>query len=185
MMHSEVERFPVWAAVALHYATFGLVPFVHLNCLHGKLPTLAPDDPTVGKAIGFSFIPYFHFYWVVFNVLRLADRLNLQFKLRGRAPPLPRGFMIACGIIGVIPWINVLLGYTIFWPVAVALFQKAANDLADLQEGDRAVKTVEAPRVRVAVPDAGAAEVDPLLVEAEREVEEALGNAAPARRVGG
>src|SRR5262249_46749074 len=71
MTQSDVEPFPVWASLLLHYSTCGLFSLIHLNALHGKLPALAPDDPSVGKAIGFSFIPYFNFYWIVFNTLRL------------------------------------------------------------------------------------------------------------------
>lgn len=127
-----IEAFPVWAALLLHFVTFGLFSLVHFSGFHGRLPKAEHDDPSVGKAIGFSFIPYFNFYWFFFNPLRLADRLNLQFRLRGLPDAIPRGLMIAAGVFTAIPYINMTLGLFLVWPIAVIYFQRAANALAAL-----------------------------------------------------
>jgi hypothetical protein len=130
----QITPFPTWALLILHFVTFGLFPLIHLSALHGKLPQAENDDPTAGKAIGFSFIPYFHLYWWVFNALRLGDRLNLQFRLRGLPEPVPRGLAITAGVLGVIPYINIVFGYLFAWPIALIYFQRAANQLAALPQ---------------------------------------------------
>jgi hypothetical protein len=127
-----VEAFPVWLAIVLHFLTFGLFSLVHFSNLHDRLPKAEQDDPSAGKAIGFSFIPYFNFYWIVFNTLRLADRMNLQFRLRGLPDRVPRGLALAAGVLSVVPYLNMLVGFTILWPIAIARFQRAANELAAL-----------------------------------------------------
>lgn len=126
-----VEAFPVWAAVLLHLVTFGLFSLVHFSALHDKLPRAERDDPSTPRAIGFSFIPYFAFYWIPFNAIRLADRLNLQTRLRGLPDAMPRWLAITAGVLGVIPYVNVL-GMLLAWPFAVAAFQRAANRIAEL-----------------------------------------------------
>jgi hypothetical protein len=173
LTHHDVSAFPVWAALLLHFITFGLFPFIHLSLLHDKLPRAENDDPSGAKAIGFSFIPYFNLYWIVFNTLRLADRLNLQLRLRGQPDAIPRGFIIAAAVIGVIPYVNILFGYTIFWPIAVYYLQRGANALAALpREGGVATRArIATPNVRVQDlpgPD------DVIQQEAEAEAEAAM-----------
>lgn len=97
---------------------------------HDNLPRAHPNDPTSAKAIGFAFIPYFNLYWVFFSSLRLADRINLQLRLRGLGPMVPRGLMIATSIMSVIPYVNILLGFPIMWTIAVCYYQRAINRLA-------------------------------------------------------
>jgi len=148
----QMTPFPTWALVMLHFVTFGLFPLIHLSALHGKLPQAESDDPTAGKAIGFSFIPYFHLYWWVFNALRLADRINLQFRLRGLPEPVPRGLAVTAGVVGVIPYINIVFGYLFVWPVALIYFQLAANRLAALPQlgADASIMAgVAVPHLRV------------------------------------
>jgi hypothetical protein len=132
LLPHSVEPFPVWLTVVLHFLTFGIFPLVHLSNLHDRLPKAESDDPSAGRAIGFSFIPYFNFYWIVFNTLRLADRINLQFRLRGLPDRVPRGLALAAGVLSVVPYINFILGFTILWPITIAYFQRAVNELAAL-----------------------------------------------------
>ena len=140
-----VEAFPVWAAVVLHFVTFGIFSLVHFSQLHDRLPKAEHDDPTAGKAIGFTFIPYFNFYWIVFNTLRLTDRINLQFRLRGLPDAIPRGLMMLTAVTSLIPYLNVPLAFFVMWPIAVAVLQRAANTLAALpQEGAVAEGSAEA-----------------------------------------
>jgi hypothetical protein len=150
LMRHGVEAFPVWAAVLLYFLTFGLFPLIHLSKLHDRLPRAERDDPSGNKAILFSFIPYFHFYWWVFNAARLADRINLQFRLRGLPDGVPRGLVIAAAVVGAIPYVNFLIGFPVLWPIAIAYFQHAANALAALpRDGDAAGRVDAAIGVRV------------------------------------
>jgi hypothetical protein len=151
-----VDAFPTWAVVVLHFLTLGIFPLVHFSALHGRLPAIDHDDPTAGKAIGFSFIPYFSMYWLVFNAARLADRINFQFRLRGLPEPVPRTFTIFTAVAGVIPYVCWFIAWPFIWPVAIIFLQRAANKLAALpRDGtDVAVRRAGAqapgaPRVRV------------------------------------
>lgn len=134
----ELKSFPVWGALLAHFATFGLFSLIHFGLLHDRLPQAERDDPSAGKAIGFSFLPYFNLYWVVFNTLRLTDRVNLQYRLRGLPGGVPRGLMLASAVVGVIPYVNLLFGIFIFWPIAIVYLQRAVNRLAALSEDDAA-----------------------------------------------
>jgi hypothetical protein len=139
LAHHDIEAFPIWATLLLHYLTLGLFSVVHVSLLHDRLPQAERDDPSAAKAVGFSFIPYFNLYWMFFNSLRLADRLNLQLRLRGLPDAVPRGLIIACSVISMIPYLGWFLGVFFLWPIAVGYFRSAANTLAALpQDGANA-----------------------------------------------
>ena len=174
----QVDAFPTGALLLLHFLTFGVFPLVYLSTLHGKLPQAESDDPTAGKAIGFSFIPYFQLYWWFFNALRLCDRLNFQFRLRGLPEPVPRGLVMATCIVGVIPYVN-FLGLFFVWPITLVFYQRAANRLAALpQLGADAPVTMAGgfatPQVRVPVMGAPLPQAEGLEYPAEAETEEAV-----------
>lgn len=130
--HHQLTAFPVWAVGLLHVLTFGLFPLIHFGLQHDKLPQLQANDPSAGKAIGFHFIPYFNFYWIFFNSMRLADRLNLQFKLRGAEPTAPKGLMVAASVMSVIPYLGWFLLGPIMWTVGACVMQSAINRLVAL-----------------------------------------------------
>jgi hypothetical protein len=132
LSHHGLTQFPAWAVALLNVFTLGLFPLIHFGMLHDRMPQAAPNDPSSGKAIGFSFIPYFNFYWVFFNSMRLCDRLNLQLRLRGQAPTAPKGLMIACSVFTVIPYLNLLIGLPIMWTIGAALLQSSVNQVAAL-----------------------------------------------------
>jgi hypothetical protein len=132
LSHHSLTPFPVWATALLHLVTFGLFPLIHFGMQHDKLPRAMANDPTSGKAIGFTFIPYFNLYWVFFNSMRLCDRLNLQLRLRGMEADAPRGLMIACSILGVIPYVNIFIGLPFMWTIGVCVLQSAVNRVAAL-----------------------------------------------------
>lgn len=127
-----LSRFPVWAIALLNVVTFGLFPMIHFGLVHGRLPPAAHNDPSAGKAIGFQFIPYFNLYWVFFSAMRLADRLNLQLRLRGLEPRAPKGLLIAACIFTVLPYINIAIGIPIIWTIAVCYLQSTVNQIAAL-----------------------------------------------------
>src|SRR5258708_7210986 len=60
LSHHGIREFPVWAVGLLNVFTLGLFPLIHFGLMHDQLPRAAHNDPTAAKAIGFSFIPYFH-----------------------------------------------------------------------------------------------------------------------------
>lgn len=127
-----IRRFPVWAIAVLNIVTLGLFPLIHFGLLHDRLPRAAHDDPSASKAIGFQFIPYFNLYWVFFSALRLCDRLNLQFRVRGLEPRAPRGLALATCIMSVIPYVNLVIGLPIMWTITVCRLQSTANRIAAL-----------------------------------------------------
>lgn len=127
-----LRPFPVWATGVLNVVTLGLFPLIHFSSMHDKLPTAADNDPSTGKAIGFTFIPYFNLYWIFFNALRLSDRLTLQLRLRGLRDRAPRGLLVAACILTVIPYVNIFIGLPILWTVAACLLQSSVNRVASL-----------------------------------------------------
>ena len=132
LAHHHVTKFPVWAAGLLNLVTFGLFSMVHFGLKHDELPRAQHDDPTAGKSIGYLFIPFFHLYWIFFSSTRLADRINLQFRLRGLPDEMPRGLMVACSIVTVIPYLGFFVGLPFMWTLGAMFLQRALNKVADL-----------------------------------------------------
>jgi hypothetical protein len=125
----QLERFPAALVILLHYLTCGIFSLVWLNVMHGRLPRVRPDDPSAGRAVGFCFIPFFNLYWIFFSYRRLCLRVDEQRELYGLAPNGLRGMATTACIFQVIPYINILLGYTIIFPVFAALMQSSINQL--------------------------------------------------------
>jgi hypothetical protein len=129
--HHSLRPFPVWLVGVLNVITFGLFNLIHFGLMHDRLPRIARDDPSAGKAIGFQFIPLFNLYWMFFNSLRFTDRLNLQYRLRGLPNKVPRGFITACCIVSVVPDINIV-GILVLWTIGACMLQSAVNELTKL-----------------------------------------------------
>lgn len=139
-----VRPFPVWAVAVLTFFTAGLFPLIHFGLQHDRLPRATENDPSSGKAIGFTFIPYYNLYWIFFNALRLCDRLNLQLKLRGRHERAPRGLVLAACIVSVIPYVNLIVG-PILWTIVVCFLQTTVNQVAALSPQDWDATVPHAP----------------------------------------
>ena len=125
----QLESFPVVGLIALHFFTCGLFSLIWLNVLHGKLPRVRSNDPSAGKAIGFCFIPFFNLYWIFFTFRRLCLRIAEQREQYGLPPNDLRGLATADCIVKVIPWVNVLIGYTILTPIFIGRVQASVNEL--------------------------------------------------------
>ena len=123
--------FPVVAVILLHYVTLGIFSIFWINLTHGKLPRVRSDDPSGGRALGFSFIPFFNLYWIFFSYLRLCTRIDEQRNVYGLAPRGLEGLATTNCIFQVIPGINILLGYTLFTPVFIGNLQSSVNQLAE------------------------------------------------------
>lgn len=128
-----LESFSAPLAVLLHFLTFGLFSLIHFGLQHDKLPQAKQDDPSSAKAIGFNFIPYFNLYWFIFQPIRLTDRLNLQDRIRDRGDGTSRSLMITLAILGMIPYINFLIGIPLY-SIGVYKLQKQINRLAEERE---------------------------------------------------
>ncbi len=173
----DVTAFPPWAAVLLHFATFGIWSLVHFSRLHDQLPHAERDDPSAARSVGFSFIPYFSIYWIVFNAIRVADRVNLQFRLRGLPDAVPRRLVVAAAVSSAIPHTYAVLAYPLLWPFAVYFLQRATNALAALpRDGADAAASAEtrAPHARVPLVRDLPGPEDMAAQQAEIEADEAL-----------
>ncbi|MEI6085095.1 MAG: DUF1559 domain-containing protein [Verrucomicrobiota bacterium] len=125
----QLTRFPVAALVILHFATCGIFTFIWLNLMHGKLPRIRPDDPSAGRAIGFCFIPFYNFYWIFFTYRRLCLRLDEQRGLYGLPPKNLTGLATTACIFQVIPYVNLLIGLPIIFPIFAGMMQANVNEL--------------------------------------------------------
>ena len=130
-----MEHFPVWLAVLLHVLTFGVFSIVYYGGQGARLPRLDAGDPSAQKAVGFFFIPYFNLYWLFAFPTRLADRINLQLRLRGERPAISQALMVACSLS------TALIFVPFFWIFAVVQIQQAINRVVAL--GPVAPRAVE------------------------------------------
>jgi hypothetical protein len=128
-----LETFSVGGAIALHIVTLGIFTHIYWGLKHGKLPQVRSDDPSAGKAIGFLFIPFFDIYWFFFFWLRLVDRINFQFRLRGQPSPISRSLALAATIVGIIPYADVV-GLLVLFPILISQILTASNQLALLNQ---------------------------------------------------
>jgi hypothetical protein len=128
--HSLTEFAP-WAVIVLTILTLGIFGVIYHGLKHSQLPVVKEDDFGAGKGIGFLFIPFFNLYWVFVFWLRLVDRINFQYRLRGAAPPVSRDLALAALIVSLVGWI-LFLGWVgaILALVVAGQIQSAANRLA-------------------------------------------------------
>jgi hypothetical protein len=130
-----LSSFPTWAFVVLTIITLGIFGSIFHLAKHGRLPVVKPDDPSAGKAIGFSLIPFFNIYWYFVAWPRLIDRINFQYRLRGHPAPINRGTAMTAMILAVVGWV---VGITLIVAIPMLLIvgaqiQTAANKLAEGQ----------------------------------------------------
>jgi hypothetical protein len=129
MRHGIRTTFKVHVAILLHLVTLGIFTTIFYGFKHSELPKIRPDDFSAGRAIGFLFIPIFNIYWFFVFWLRLADRINLQFRLRSQPPPVSKEVVLTALVITVIPYLN-LVSFFILVPYVIAQMQSACNRLA-------------------------------------------------------
>ncbi|GEM_PF-1918031 len=125
----QLTKLPVAVAILLHFVTFGIFTLIWLNVMHGKICRVRTDDPSAGKAVGFCFIPFFNLYWIFFTYRRLCLRIDEQRDLYGLPPSNLSGLATTACIFQIIPYINFLLGYTIFTPIFIGMMQSSVNQL--------------------------------------------------------
>lgn len=127
--HSMFKTFPVALVVILHFLTSGIFTTIFMGLKHSKLPLIKQNDFSGGKAIGFLFIPFFNIYWFFVFWVRLADRINFQFRLRNQPNAVSKGLVITTLIIAIIPPLGLISGLILF-PIFAGQIQSACNKLA-------------------------------------------------------
>lgn len=124
--------------VALNILTLGIVPLWLQLSNHSRLPAIRHSDCSGRKAIGFSLIPGFNwFYWQIHAYLLLADRINLQFRIRNEPPRISRTLVLWATItnaVGIFVFPVWAFSWLILWSVLVAQIQSAVNELARMPD---------------------------------------------------
>jgi hypothetical protein len=87
---NQLTSFSPGLAVFLAIITLGIFPIIYYGLKNDHMPRVKEEDPSVGKFIGFMFIPYFNIYWQIVAWARLVDRINFQLRLRGKPIPYSR-----------------------------------------------------------------------------------------------
>jgi hypothetical protein len=121
-----------WAFATLTLLTFGLFGVIYHQAKQSKLPAVKLDDPTTARALGLLFIPLFNIYWSFVAWPRLVDRINFQYRLRGRPAPLNRGHVVPALALAWFGWFIPFAGIAgCLWLVMLGVgLQSAANRLA-------------------------------------------------------
>lgn len=133
MNHTFTDELNVAVCVLLHFLTCGLFTFIYCGLKFDNLPKTKTDDFGAGKAIGFMFIPLFNLYWRFMFWQSLAERINLQYQLRGQRGPVSTGLATAYCIIMLIPYVNIFVAVPIIAPILFAQIQSATNGLVRMK----------------------------------------------------
>lgn len=126
----QLRYFSTPLAILLHYLTLGCFSTIFCGLKHSRLSAIRPDDFTAARALGFLLIPAFNVYWIFVFWLRLADRINFQFRLRGRPAPVSKSLILTSLILLFVPYLGVFLNYLVLMPIIVGQVQSANNALA-------------------------------------------------------
>ncbi|SRR6266508_2381231 len=100
-----LRAFPTWAVIVLSILTIGIFGVIYHGLKHSKLPVVKSDDFGAGKGIGFLLIPFFNLYWQFIFWLRLVDRINFQYRLRGAPDAVSRDLALWTIILSFFAWI--------------------------------------------------------------------------------
>lgn len=110
-----------------------IVTIFHLTMIYKMWQSIQDGSPRMspGKAVGFSFIPFFNVYWIFQVYGGFATDYNRYIKEKNRhAPELSRGLMIAMVIFMLvsIPIVN--------WIVQAMAISKICDSVNALKKAD-------------------------------------------------
>ncbi|MBT4540374.1 hypothetical protein HOC35_02580 [Candidatus Woesearchaeota archaeon] len=132
--NSFTSKFPIIACVILHFLTFGIFTIIYFGLKHDKLPKIEKDDPGALNAILLFLIPVFNIYWAFVFWLRLADRINFQYKLRNEKEAVSKNVIIFTLILLIISPFHLIIGTIamISFIVMIWNIQNSSNKLVDM-----------------------------------------------------
>ena len=124
------KQFSPWLAVFLNIITLWIFGFFKYGFQHDYLPIIKKNDFWSWKAIWFMFIPFFNFYWMFVLRIKLANRINLQYKIRNKELPISKWLVITTLILNFIPYLN-YISIFILQSIVVYQIQTAINGLVE------------------------------------------------------
>ena len=107
--------FPVGVLLFMHFVTAGLFSFVWIVTLHGRLHRFQQSDLSAGRALGFSFVPFFNFYWYFIVFMSLCDRLNAIRSRVNLASNVPKVLAIIVSTLVAVPAATALIGWFLMY----------------------------------------------------------------------
>ncbi|MDG2244808.1 MAG: GYF domain-containing protein [Flavobacteriales bacterium] len=129
--HNFSDELGVGVCILLHFITCGFFTTIYSGLKYSNLPEIKQDDFGAGQAIGFMFIPFFNLYWIFIFWRTLAQRINFQFKLRGKAAPVSLGLATTYCILMFIPYLGWFVNALIIAPILLSQIQGASVILAE------------------------------------------------------
>lgn len=123
-----ISKLHVAWAVILNILTLWWFSIIYYWLKYSDLPKIKEDDYCAWKAIWYLFIPFYNLYRICVFWLRLVDRLNFQYTIRGKTKPISRSLAITCIVFNFIPYLN-FASIGILQSVLVWKMQNAINSL--------------------------------------------------------
>lgn len=126
--HDFTKTYSVWMAVFLNIITLWIFWFFYYGFKHDRLPKIKENDFWSGQAIWFMFIPFFNIYWHFVFLLKLVNRINLQYRIRNENVPISKWLVIATLILDFIPYVN-FISFFILHSIIISKIQSSINKL--------------------------------------------------------
>lgn len=126
------KTFSSWRLVFLHIITLWLFSTIYMWLMYDDLPVINEKDFWAGRAIWFLFIPLFNLYWIFVFWLRLVNRVNFQYKIRGLISPVSKLLAIVMLVLNFIPYLN-FVSIFLLKSILISQIQNAVNGLVSMK----------------------------------------------------